>query len=252
MELDLKGRRALVTGGTRGIGRAICESLAAEGCNVALCARNDSQVRETVSSLEAAGVTAYGEAVDITHETALTDFVASSSNALGGLDILVPNVSALATGNSIEDWKTGVEVDLLGTVRTVDAALPFLRASDAGAIVIISSTAAVEIYVGLRPYNSIKAALITYVKGLSLDLAPSIRVNAVSPGAIYFEGGIWHRIERERPAMFEDMVNRNPLGRLGMPEDIGRAVTFLASPAASYVTGSNLMVDGGMTKRVQY
>lgn len=252
MDLELKGRNALVTGGTRGIGRAICEVLAAEGCNVATCARNEAQVRETVSALEATGVRACGQALDIKDEEALNDFVEHSAATLGGLDILVPNVSALATGNSMDDWKTGIEVDLLGTVRTVDASLPFLSKSSAGAIVILSSTAAVEIYVGLRPYNSIKAALITYVKGLSLDLAPAIRVNAVSPGAIYFEGGIWHRIERERPQMYQDMVERNPLGRLGVPEDIGRAVAFLASPAASYVTGSNIIVDGGMTKRVQY
>ncbi len=252
MDLGLTGRKALVTGGTRGIGRAVCETLAEEGCDVALCARDDAQVRETVAALEGRGVRALGETVDVADTAGLAAFIERVGSVFGRIDVLVPNVSALATGVGISAWEAGVAVDLLGTVRTVEAALPHLRRSDAASIVVLSSTAALEIYAGLRPYNSIKAALITYVKGLSQELAPAIRANSVAPGAIYFLGGVWNRIETERPAMFRDMLERNPLGRLGRPEEVARAVVFLASPAASFITGANLVVDGGMTKRVQY
>lgn len=252
MDLGLRGRKALVTGGTRGIGRAVCETLADEGCDVALCARTEAQVRETVAALEARGVRAMGAALDVADAEALTGFVARVGEAFGRLDVLVPNVSALATGAGVSAWEAGVAVDLLGTVRTVEAALPYLRRSDAASIVILSSTAALEIYAGLRPYNSIKAALVTYVKGLSQDLAPAIRANCVAPGAIHFPGGVWARIEKERPEFFRSILERNVLGRLGRPEEVARAVAFLASPAASFITGANLVVDGGMTKRVQY
>lgn len=253
MNLGLAGKRALVTGGTRGIGRAIVHCLADEGCHVALCARDGAMVLDTVAALRAKGVEACGSSIDVSIASQLVPWVDTVAETLGGIDIVVANASALAVEPTDASWQKGFDVDVMGAVRTVDTARTHLEKSDAGSIVIISSTAALEIYAGMRPYNSIKAALTSYVAGLSQEFAPAgVRVNAVSPGAIYFDGGVWQRLERERPEAYHDMLERNPLGRLGRPEEIARAVAFVASPAASFMTGSNIVVDGGMTRRIQY
>ena len=255
MDLGLGGKRAIVTGGTRGIGRAIAEALAAEGCHVALCARDGEQVKATVETLKTRGVTASGRALDVTDGAALADWIADAAASLGGLDILVPNVSALggAVTPGEASWRLGFEIDVLATVRTVEAALPFLETSGAGAIVAVGSTAAVVPFGGVRPYNSVKAALINYLSNLAHELAPKrIRANTVSPGTIYFEGGVWHQRQREAPQVFEMVLKRNPMGRMGTPEEVAKAVAFLASPAASFITGANLIVDGALTQRIQY
>ncbi len=255
MDLGLAGKRALITGATRGIGRAIAEHLAEEGCHVALCARDAAQVKAMVEALKTRGVKATGRALDVTDEAALRGWIAEADRALGGLDILVPNVSALsgAVTPGEKSWRLGFEIDVLATVRTVEAALPFLEKSKAGAIVGIASAAAVEFFGGVRPYNSVKAALINYLSNLAHALAPkNIRVNSVSPGTIYFEGGVWHQRQTEAPQIYEMALKRNPMGRMGTPDEVAKAVAFLASPAASFITGTNLMVDGAMTQRVQY
>ena len=253
MDLGLEGRKAIVTGGTRGIGRAIVEAFASEGCAVGLCARGSGGVAATVAAIEGSGGRAIGEALDVRDGSALQGWVGRAAHALGGIDIVVCNASALATAQTDAAWRDGFEVDIMGTVRAVEAALPFLRRAHAGAIVVIASTAALEIYAGLRPYNSVKAALVNYVAGLSTTLAPeSIRANVVCPGAITFEGGVWQRAERDNPEAFKNVFDRTPMGRMGRPEEIAGAVVFLASPAASFITGTNLVVDGGLTRRVQY
>ena len=170
MDLGLKGLKAVVTGGSRGIGRAIVDGLAAEGCAVALCARGAEGVDATVQAIRAAGGEAIGEAVDVSDGEALQAWVNSAGEALAGIDILVCNASALAAKNGDAAWLAGFETDIMGTVRAVDTALPWLKSSRSGAIVNIASTAALEIYAGLRPYNSIKAALVNYTAGLSVDL----------------------------------------------------------------------------------
>jgi NAD(P)-dependent dehydrogenase (short-subunit alcohol dehydrogenase family) len=183
----------------------------------------------------------------------LRAFIARAADELGGLDILVPNVSAMGTAPGEESWRAGMEVDILGTVRSVEAALPYLERSGAGAIVAISSVAAVTAFGGVRPYNAVKAALIAYIAALSVELAPKgIRANTVSPGTIYFEGGVWHQREREAPDFFKSALGRNPMGRMGTPQEVANAVAFLASPAASFVTGTNLIVDGALSRRVQF
>ena len=253
MDLGLSGLKALVTGGTRGIGRAIVERLAAEGAEVAFCARDASAVSASVESLEADGASAHGGTVDVADGDALKAWVDEAARAMGGLDIVVPNVSALGGALGEEGWRRGFDIDIMGTVRTVDTALPWLEKSDAGSIVVISSTAALEEFFGVRPYASVKAALVNYASILASSLAPKgIRANTVSPGTIYFQDGVWAQREREAPEVFRTALGRNPMGRMGRPEEVANATAFLASPAASFVTGANLVVDGGLTQRVQY
>lgn len=250
MDLGLAGRRALVTGGTKGIGRAIAELLAAEGAKVALCARNATEVAETVAAL---GDGHFGQAVDVSDPAALASFTQASAEALGGLDILVPNVSALAVSRDAAAWKAGFETDIMGTVGLVDAAMPWLETSEAAAIVIISSVSGREVDFASGPYGAFKAALIHYAQGLAFQLAPkNIRANTVSPGNTYFQGGVWEKIEREMPALFAEAMALNPTGRMGRPEEMARAAVFLASPAASFITGTNLVVDGALTRGVQF
>lgn len=253
MDLGLSGRKALVTGGTKGIGRAIAETLAREGASVAICARNADEVTATVAYLAGLGVTAVGRAVDVSNGTALKAWVADAAGELGGLDILVPNVSALAISSDDAGWKAGFDTDMMGTVHAVEAALPFLERSDAGAIVIVASVSGREIDFAAGPYGAFKAALIHYAQGLAYSLAAkNIRVNTISPGNTYFPGGVWERIEQHMPELFAKAMALNPTGRMGRPEEMARAAVFLASPAASFITGTNLVIDGALTRGVQY
>lgn len=251
MDLGLKEKRVLVTGATRGIGKAIAETFAAEGAHVGICARAAGGVAEAVHALEAlgagAGIKAVGDALDVADHRALAAWVSRMAAALGGIDVVVANVSALASGDTPEAWASQFAVDVMATKTLVDAALPFLERSEAGAIVAISSISAMEVD---EPdaYSAMKAALHPYVKGLSRALAPKgIRANLVSPGTIYFDDGFWGAVKREQPDYFAEMIRLNPLGRMGRPEEIGRVAAFVASPAASFMTGANVVVDGGMT-----
>ncbi len=253
MELGLQGKRAIVTGGTRGIGRKIVDLLVAEGCSVGLCARDTAQVDDAVKALSADGATVIGGRLDVSDSEALRTWITGTAEALGGLDILVPNASALVTGATEEDWRLGLEVDVLGTVRAVEAAMPFLEKSDCASIVSIASTAAVNTSGSVRAYSGVKAAIISYMSGLSNIAGPKgVRANTVSPGAIYFDGGVWDYRKREQPEMYDNAIKRSPMGRLGTPDEVANAVVFLASPAASYISGTNLIVDGAATTRIQY
>jgi len=253
MDLGLKGKKAIVTGGTRGIGRAIASLLAAEGCDVAICARHKDAVEETVATLGRTGVRATGGAVDVADLPALRRWVGEAAETLGGLDIFVANVSALAQGMDEEAWRKGFEIDVMGTVFGIEAALPFLEKSSAGAIVAVGSTAMAEVYGPTRSYAAVKATLIPYVKGLARNLAAkNVRANIVSPGNVYFKGGVWNIVEERNPEMFASMLARNPMGRMGTPEEVANAVVFLASPRASFITGTNLIIDGALTQRVQF
>jgi 3-oxoacyl-[acyl-carrier protein] reductase len=253
MDLGLAGKKAFVTGATKGIGRSIAEHFVAEGVDVAICARNAGEVAEAVSALRAKGRKATGRALDVADGPALTTWVTEAAAELGGLDIIVANVSALAIGQDEAAWKAEFETDLMGTVRAVNAAMPFLEKSSAAAVVVISSVSGREVDFAAGPYGVFKAALIHYAKGLSFQLASKgIRVNALSPGNTYFPGGVWEKIEQGNPDLFNQAMAMNPTGRMGRPEEMARAVVFLASPAASFITGTNLVVDGALTRGVQY
>lgn len=253
MDLGLKGLRALVTGATRGIGRSIADHLAAEGADVAICARDKSEVAATVKALAVNGTRATGRSVDVADHIALGRWIAEAGHEFGGLDIIVSNVSALAIGPDEACWRAEFEIDLMGTVKAVEAAMPFLERSKAPSIVVISSVSGREVDFAAGPYGVFKAALIHYAKGLSYQLAgKGIRVNAISPGNTYFQGGVWHKIEQGNPELYSRALALNPTGRMGKPEEMARAAVFLASPAASFITGTNLVVDGALTRGVQF
>ena len=254
MDLGMKGRKAIVTGGTRGIGRAIADLLVEEGCDVAICARTAEQVREAVAAFKGRGVNAFGEAFDVADGDALAAFVDKAAAALGGLDVFVSNISgAMGGGNDPASWRQAVDVDILSTVRGCEAAVPHLEKSGSGAVVVIGTVSAVEISGPRRPYSAVKAALVPYVKNLARDLAPkNVRANLVSPGTIYFKGGVWNMIETGMPDFFKQALGRNPMGRMGTPEEVANAAVFLASPRASFVTGANLICDGAITQRVGF
>ncbi len=253
MDLMLKGLKAIVTGGTKGIGRAIAETFATEGTDVAICARNQQEVAAAVAALSAKGVKASGKMVDVSDGPALQAWVAEAAAELGGLDIVVANVSALAIPSDEENWKKGFDTDMMGTVRLVDAAMPFLQASKSAAIVTISSVSGREIDFASGPYGAFKAAIIHYTQGLAFHLAgKGIRANTVSPGNTYFEGGVWNRIKDGNPDLYNTALGLNPTGRMGTPQEMANAAVFLASPAASFITGTNLVVDGALTRGVQF
>jgi NAD(P)-dependent dehydrogenase (short-subunit alcohol dehydrogenase family) len=253
VDLGLQGRRALVSGGTRGIGRAVVETLAAEGAAVGFCARTASDVAGTVEALKERGHVVAGQALDVADEAALQRWVDDTAAELGGVDIVVANVSALAIPDEAANWRASFDVDMMGTVRLVNAAMPYLERSDAASIVTIGSVSGREIDFAAGPYGTFKAAIIHYTQGLAYQLAAKgIRANSLSPGNTYFAGGVWENIEQNNPDLFAQALALNPTGRMAKPEEIARAVAFLASPAASFVTGANILVDGGLTRGVQF
>ena len=252
MDLGLKGLRALVTGGSKGIGRHCAELFAAEGAHVSICARNGAEVNAAIESLAAKGVTAFGQAVDVSDKAALEAWVGTSAAALGGIDMVVANVSALAVADDEDAWLKGFQTDMMHTVRAVNAAMPFLEKSKAASITVISSVSGREIDFTGPAYGAFKAALVHYAQGLAYRLAgKGIRANSVSPGNTYFDGGIWQWIEKNNPALFKQALDLNPTGRMARPEEIARGVVFLASPASSFTTGTNLVIDGALTRGVQ-
>jgi NAD(P)-dependent dehydrogenase (short-subunit alcohol dehydrogenase family) len=253
VDLGLQGRRALVTGGTKGIGRAIVDALAAEGTAVGFCARTGGDVADAVEALTKRGGTAVGHVLDVADEQGMQEWVAGAAAELGGLDIVVANVSALAIPDEPANWQASFGVDMMHTVRLVNAAMPHLERSDAASIVTIASVSGREIDFAAGPYGVFKAAIIHYTQGLAYQLAAKgIRANSVSPGNTYFAGGVWENIEQNLPELFAQAMALNPTGRMARPEEIARAAVFLASPAASFITGANLLVDGALTRGVQF
>jgi 3-oxoacyl-[acyl-carrier protein] reductase len=256
MDLGLKGKKAVVLGGTRGIGRAIADTFAAEGVNVAICARNADQVKDAVAALKDKRVNAIGASVDIANGEALKKWVDEAGKALGGIDILISNASALSMGNDEKSWEGCFRVDVMGAVNSFEAAKPYLEKSASAngdaSVVLISSVSAAETS-STGAYGPMKAAMIHFAKGAAKQYAPKkIRVNVVSPGTIYFKGGVWNMVEQGNPEMFKGTMARNPLGRMGTPQEIANAAVFLASPVSGFTTGANLIADGAITGRVNF
>lgn len=252
MDLGLKGKKVILTGGSRGIGRAALEIFAGEGCDIAFFSRNSEQVAETVASLSAHGGQVIGEALDMLDHDAYVAWLKTAAERLGGCDIFVPGASASGSG-ATGDWDACFAVDIKGTVLGCETLQPWLEQSGTGAIVVIASTAATETFIVPQAFNALKAALITYAGQLGQAVGRlGIRVNCVSPGPIKFPGGNWEAIGVAVPELYQATEATFALGRWGGAEEVARSIVFLASPASSYTTGTNLVVDGGYTKRIQF
>ncbi|MFV0275869.1 MAG: SDR family NAD(P)-dependent oxidoreductase [Parahaliea sp.] len=253
MDLQIKGKVALITGATKGIGLKLAETLAREGCNLGICARSQAAVDAAVAKLSALGVKVYGEVVDVTDAKAYAAWIDNCADKLGGIDILVPMVSAGATAPDPEGWRTSFEADVMGPWRGVQQALPHLEKSRSASIIFFSTTAAFEAFAGPVAYGAMKAALLNYAGNLAIELAPKgIRVNTVSPGPVFVEGGAWDDIKQNMPEIYESTVAAIPLGRMGSGEEVANQVALLASPLSGYTSGANIVIDGAFTRRLQF
>src|SRR3954470_5540101 len=252
MNLQLAGARVLVTGGTRGIGRATVEAFVDEGAVVEFCARDAAEIEVTEKAIADRAGRASGVSLDVRDGPALTAWVEAAAERLGGLDAVVANASALAIPDTEENWYASFEVDLMHTVRLAKAGIPYLDRSGKGSILAVSSVAARESGGFSGPYGTMKTALVGYISGLALQLAGrGVRANVVSPGTTYFPGGLWQGIERSDPEFFAAALAANPTSRMGRPEEMATAIVFLASPVSSFTTGAHLIVDGAFTRGIQ-
>lgn len=243
--MRFEGRKVVVCGGSRGIGRAIALAFAEAGAGVSVCARGADGLRDIAVELRRTGGAVHTAVCDLGDAAAIARYIPSAAGALGGIDVLVNNASALAFGDSEEAWHTGVEVDLMATVRATRAAEPFL-VQGGGSVVNVSSIAALRASQHYPAYATMKAALLQYTLVSAAALARrGVRVNCVAPGSVEFPGGVWDQQKRHAPEVYERTLKSIPFGRLGTPEEIAGVVLFLASPLAGWITGQTLVADGG-------
>ena len=246
MRIDLTGKRAVITGGSRGIGRAIALACAEAGAAVSICARGAEALEQVRREIAERGVKAHAAACDLGDGEAVARYVAEAGEALGGIDILVCNASGFGSSHDEAGWARSIDVDLMGTVRAIRAAGPFLEQSGAGSIINISSISGLRASARTVPYGAVKAALIEYTLSEAALLAKKgIRVNCIAPGSVEFPGGSWEKRKTEAPGLYNAILRGIPFGRLGRPEEIAAVAVFLASPLASWVTGQTISVDGG-------
>lgn len=253
MDLGLKGLKAILVGANGGIGRQVALMLAGEGCNVAVCGRSQGKVDKVGGELAAKGVNHLAEALDVTDAAAVPAFVERAAKALGGCDIFISFTSVNPGEDTDAAWQLVLDTDILPMRRGIAAARPFLKESACGAIACISSTGAVEEFMGVQPYNALKAAVINYAAALAQSAAAEgIRVNCITPGPVWTEDGPWPQIKEAAPEFFDSIVAQLPLGKMTSGEDMARTIAFAVSPACMTMTGANIVVDSGMTKRVQF
>jgi 3-oxoacyl-[acyl-carrier protein] reductase len=248
MNLGLKGKNAIITGASKGIGKSIALKLAEEGANVAICARGKESLQATEKELIKKGVNVFAQTCDVGNTKQFDAFLNAVKDTFGQVDILVNNVSALSLGDEYSDWETCINIDLLGSVRATRKVIPWMVESGSGNILFISSGSGLE--AGSPPaYAAAKAAIISYSKTMAIQLAPkNIRVNTIAPGSIEFPGGLWELTKTENPPLYDWALSSIPSGRLGTPDEVGNVAAFLVSPCASWITGTCLCVDGGQHK----
>ncbi|KAA0120640.1 SDR family NAD(P)-dependent oxidoreductase [Mycolicibacterium sp. P9-22] len=253
MDLGLRGQRAIVTGGAHGIGLAIAEQLATEGADVAICGRTRDTLSDAAERLARHGTKICWDVVDVGSGARVRDWVDRVAEDMGGIDIVVHNASA-GGGAGEEAWQRNFSVDLMGFTCLIEAATSHLQMAKTPSVIALTSTAAVEAFGNpAAPFGAIKAALIQHVAGLARTLAPhGIRCNTVSPGPVFVDGGVWDTVRRDRPETYDGVVATIPRGSMGTAEEVANVVAFLSSPAASLITGANVVADGGMTKRVNF
>lgn len=248
MDLGLGGKRVVVTGGSKGIGRATALAFAEEGASVAICARRPEPLEAAAKEIESRGVSAFAAPCDVADADALGGFLDAARDALGGVDVLVNNASGFGVTDDEAGWKAGFDVDMMAAVRATWKVVPWMAEAGGGSVIHISSTSGLE--AGSPPaYAAAKAALMSHSKTLAINLAPkNIRVNCIAPGSIEFPGGMWETIKKVNNPMYEAIRGSIPFGRLGTAEEVAAAVVFVTSPVASWITGVTLSVDGGQHK----
>lgn len=250
MDLKLEGKNAIITGGSKGIGRCTALQLAQEGVNIAICARGQEALDATCAEIESVGVNAYAASCDVGDAEALSGFLDDAHAALGGTDVLINNTSGFGITDDEAGWKVSVDVDLMASVRATHQVVPWMEAAGGGSIVHISSISGLE--PGSPPaYSAVKAALVCHAKTMAQELASkNIRLNCIAPGSIFFEGGFWDMVKQNNRAMYDGIVSTIPFGRMGTPEEVADAIVFVASPRANWMSGVTVVVDGVQHKGI--
>ncbi len=253
MDLGLQGKKAIIVGGARGIGMSVAEILVREGCDLAISARSEDSVKDAIADLSRYGTRVVGKPMNVKKIDEYKEWLEWAVEELGGCDVLIPMTSAGGGMGSEKYWYNAFETDVMGPVRAVEAVIPHMIKQESGSIILMGTTSVAEAMGGPQAYNAMKASLVTWGKQLALYHGKhNIRVNVVSPGPIEFEGGNWDMMKGTMEKFYNAQLRQHPTGRLGRPEEVARAVVFLASPAASWCNGSHLVVDGGFTNRTHF